>query len=93
MLRSVAADAPLGVPHLNVDAKRFIEHFSGLRFRILRVSHSLFDADDLMALRALADAMTSAIHFTLGSKPTHLGQFWFFHAPSFPQAGELHQDP
>ena len=77
----------LGVLQLNVCAKRFIEHFIGLWLRILCISHGLFNADDLMALRALAEAMTGAIHFVLWSKPTHVGQFWFFHADSFPQAG------
>src|ERR1035438_1353630 len=28
-----------------------------------------------------------AIHFVPWSKPTRVGQFWFFHVPSFPQAG------
>jgi len=71
----------------NVRAKRSIEYFIGFWLRILRISHDLFDADDLMALRALAEAMTGTIHFVLWSKPTHVGQFWFFHAFSFPQAG------
>jgi hypothetical protein len=31
--------------------------------------------------------MTSTIHFVLRTKPTHVGQFWFLHASSFPQAG------
>jgi hypothetical protein len=34
-----------------------------------------------------AEAMTGAIHFVLWSKPTRVGRFWFFHVPSFPQAG------
>jgi len=75
------------VLQLNVCAKRFIEHFISVRLRILCISRGLFDADDLMALRALAEAMTGAIHFVPWSKPTHVGQFWFFHASSFPQAG------
>lgn len=50
----------LGVLQLNVCAKRFIEHLIGFWLRILRISH---DADDLKALRALAKAMTGAIHF------------------------------
>ena len=77
--------------HLNVCAKRFIEQFSGFRLRILCISHGLFDADDLMALRALAEAMTGAIHFVPWSKPTHISQFWFYHVSSFPQAGSLCQ--
>jgi hypothetical protein len=40
-----------------------------------------------VALRAPAEAMTGAIHFVPWSKPTRVGQFWFFHVPSFPQAG------
>jgi hypothetical protein len=75
------------VLQLNVCAKRFIEHFVSFRLRILRISRGLFDADDVMALRALAEAMAGAIHFILWSKPTQVGQFWFFHAFSFPQAG------
>ena len=75
------------VLQLSVRAKRFIQHFIGFRLRILCIGHDLFDADDLMALRALAEAMTGAIHFVPWSKPTHVGQFWFFHASSFPQAG------
>ena len=73
--------------HLNVCAKRFIEQFIGFWLRILCISHGLFDADDLMALRTLAEAMTGAIHFVPWSKPTHICQFWFYHASSFPQAG------
>jgi len=74
-----------------VCAKRFIEQFIGLSVRILCISHGLFDADDLMALRALAEAMTGAIHFVPWSKPTHISQFWFYHVSSFPQAGSLCQ--
>jgi hypothetical protein len=81
----------LGVLQLNVRAKRCIEHFSRFWLRILRISHRLFDADDLMALGALAETMTGAIHFVLWSKPTYVGQFWFFHSPSVPQAGDLCQ--
>jgi hypothetical protein len=69
-------------------AERLIEHFVGCRLRILCIRHGLFDTDDLMALRALAEVMTGAIHFVLWSKPPHVGQFWYFHVPfSFPQAG------
>jgi hypothetical protein len=74
------------VLQLNVRAKRFIEHFICFRLRILCISHDFFDADDLMALRALAETMTGTIHFVPWSKPTQAGQFWFFHASSFPQA-------
>ena|ERR1700730_13978302 len=81
----------LGVLQPNVCAKRFIQHLSRFWLRIPCISHSLFNADDLMALRAFAEAMTGTIHFFPGSKPTHVGQFWFFHVPSFPQVGELCQ--
>jgi len=79
------------VLRLSMCAKRFIEQFIGLSLRTLCISHGLFDADDLMARRALAEAMTGAIHFVLWSKPTHVSQFWCFHAFSFPQAGLLFQ--
>ena len=72
---------------LNVRAKRFIKRFISFRLRILCISHDFFDADDLMALGTLAEAMTGAIHFVPWSKPTHVGQFWLFHASSFPHAG------
>jgi len=77
----------LGVLQPNVGTKRFIQPFIGFWLRILCISHGLFDTDDLMAIRALAEAMTGAIHFVLWSKPTYVGQFLFFHADSFPQAG------
>jgi hypothetical protein len=48
-----------------VCAKSFIDHFGGFWLRILCISHGLFDADDLIALRAFAEAMTGAIHFVL----------------------------
>ena len=79
----------LGVLQLNVCAKRFIEHFAGLLLSTRSFGHDLFDADDLMALRALAEAMTGAIHFALWSKPTHVGHFWYFHVLSFPQDGRF----
>src|SRR6266700_7157577 len=63
----------LGVLQLNVCAKRFREHFSRFWLRIPCISHGLFDADYLKALRAPAKAMTGAIHFVFGSKPTHVG--------------------
>jgi hypothetical protein len=55
----------------------FFPEYSGHRSRP-------FYADDLTALRALAEAMTRAIHFILWPKPSHVGQFWLFHAPQFP---------
>jgi hypothetical protein len=39
-----------------------------------------------MALRALAEAMTGTIHFVLWSKPTQVGQFWFFSCLQSPTA-------
>jgi hypothetical protein len=75
------------VLQLSVHAKRFIEHFISFRLRILCRGHDFFDADDLVTLGTLAEAMTGAIHFVLWSKPPHVGKFWFFHASSFPQAG------
>ena len=74
----------LGVLQLNVCAKRLVKHFTGFCVSTRAIGHRLFDADDLMALRALAEAMTRAIHFLLWSKPSRVGQFWLFHAPSFP---------
>jgi hypothetical protein len=69
--------------------KRFVEQFTGLSLSTRSIGHGLFDADDLMALRALAEAMTGAIHFVPWPKPTHIGQFWLFHVPSFPQDREF----
>ena len=69
-----------------MSVKRFIEHFTGLWLSTRSIGHGLFDADDVMALRALAEAMTGAIHFVPWSKPAHVGQFWLFHTASFPQA-------
>jgi hypothetical protein len=63
----------LGVLELNVCAKHFIEHFSGFWLGVLCIRHGLFDADDLVALRALAEAMTGVIHFVPWSKPPHVG--------------------
>jgi hypothetical protein len=65
---------------LNVSVKRFIEHFSGFLVGILWIGYCLFDADDLMALRALANTMTGAIHLVSWSEPTRVDQFWLFHA-------------
>jgi len=77
------------VLQFSVRAKRLIEHFISFRLRVLCIGHDFFDADDLMALGTLAEAMTGTIHFVLWSKPTHVGKFWLFHASSFPQAGLL----
>ena len=74
---------------LNVRAKRFVQRFIGFLPSARPVGDGLFDADGFIALRALAEAMTGAIHFVPWSKPTHVGQFWPFHAVSFPQAGQL----
>jgi hypothetical protein len=77
------------VLQVNVSAKRFVQHFTGFSQSTRAVGHGLFDADDFMALRALAEAMTRAIHFVLWPKPSHVGQFWPFHASSFPQFANL----
>jgi len=69
------------VLQLNVCAKQFMEQFSGFSLSTGSIGHGFFDADDLMALRALAEVMTGAIHFVPWSKPTRIGQFWFFHTP------------
>ena len=53
----------LRVPQLNVSAKRIIEHVTGFSLSAWSIGHGLFDTDDLTALRALAEAMTSAIHY------------------------------
>jgi len=63
----------LGVLQLNVCAERFIEHFAGLLLRTRSFGHGLLNADDLMALRAIAEAMTGTIHFVPWPKPTHVG--------------------
>ncbi|GEM_PF-6408931 len=63
----------LGVLQLNVCAKRFIERFIGLLPGTRSIGHGLFDADDLMALGALAEAVTGAIHFVPWSKPIYAG--------------------
>jgi hypothetical protein len=63
----------LGVLQLNVCAKRLMEHFTGFSLSTRSIGHGLFDADDLMALRALAEAMAGAIHFVPWSKPTRVG--------------------
>jgi hypothetical protein len=72
----------LGVLEFDVRAKRFIKRFVGLSLSTRSIGHSLFDADDLTALRALAEAMTGAIHFVFWPKPTYFGQFWLFDMPS-----------
>jgi hypothetical protein len=65
------------MPQLNVCAERFMEHFIGCWLRILGIGHNLFDADDLLAFRTLAEAVTSVIHFYPWSKPPHVGQVCF----------------
>jgi hypothetical protein len=71
---------------LNVCAEYLIEYFPGFWLRLLSIGFGLFDTDDLTALGTFAEEMTGAIHFVPGAKPTHVGQFWFLHAPSFPLA-------
>ena len=75
----------IGMLHLNVIAKRLIERFTGCSMSARSISHGLFDADDFMALGALAETMTGAIHFAPWPKPTRVDQFWIFHTLSFPQ--------
>jgi hypothetical protein len=60
-----------GVRQFNVCAKRFIELFAGLLLSTRSLGHGLFDADDLMTLRTLAEAMTGSIHFVPWPKPTN----------------------
>ena len=74
----------LGVLQLNVCAKCLVKHFTGSCVSTRAIGHRLFDADDLIALRALAEAMTRAIHFLSWAKPSRVRQLWLFHAPSFP---------
>ena len=76
----------LGMFQLNVCAEYLIEYFPGFLLRLLFIGFGLFDTDDLTALGTFAEEMTGAIHFVPGAKPTHVGQFWFLHAPSFPLA-------
>ena len=71
---------------LNVSAECLIECFTGFLLRLLSIGFGLFDTDDLTALGTFAEEMTGAIHFVPGAKPTHIGQFRFVHAPSFPLA-------
>src|SRR6202040_2033950 len=73
----------VGMLQLNVYAKRLIEFFTGFSMSARSIGHGLFDADDLMALRALAETMTGAIHFAPWPKPTRVDQFRFFHILSF----------
>jgi len=72
----------VGVLQLDVCVKCCEKFLRGLWLRVLRLRYGLLDADDLKALRALANRMTCAIHFFLGSKPRHVRQFWFFHIRS-----------
>jgi len=85
----------LGVLQLNVCAKRFIDHFIGFLLRILFIGHGLFDTDDLIALRALAEEMTGAIHFLLWSKPRYVYQFRCCHRclPFHPSTWRVYPSP
>ncbi len=74
----------LGMLQLVVCTKCFIDPFGGFRLRTLGIGHGLFDAYNLTALRALAEQMTSIIHFNSRSKPFDIGQFGFFHDIRFP---------
>ena len=71
---------------LDVRTEYLVEYFPGFLLRLSSIGFGLFDADNLTALGTPADEMTGAIHFVLGAKPTHVGQFWFLHAHSFPLA-------
>ena len=76
---------------LNVCAKCFIERFICFWPSARHIGLGLFDADGFMAVRALAETVTGAIHLVPWPKPTYIGQFWPFHAVSFPQAGQVCQ--
>ena len=69
----------LRVLQLNVCPKSIIKHVTGFSLSAWSIGHGLFDTDDLTALRALAEAVTGAIHFILWSKPTQAHQFWLYH--------------
>ena len=73
-----------GVLYFNVYTKRFMEYFSGFRLGVPCIRHGLFDADNLAAFRALAEAMTGVIHLYPRSKPIHISQFWCSHCSQFP---------
>ena len=79
----------LGMLQLNVCAKCFIERFIGFWPGTRPIGNRLFDADGFMALRALAKAVTGAIHLVPWPQPAHFRQFWLLHPASFPQAGQL----
>ena len=68
-----------------------MKHFTRFCLGTRPISHGLFDADNLAAARALAEAMTGAIHFVPWPKPTRISQFGLFHIASFPQAARLSQ--
>jgi hypothetical protein len=70
-----------------VRAERLINHFTGFSLSIRSIGHGLFDAENLLAARALAEAVTGAIHFVLWPKPTRTSQFGLFHIQSFVFAG------
>jgi len=80
-----------------VRAKCYMEHFTGFSLSARSIGDDLRDADDLIALRAAAEVVTSAIHFVPWSKPSHVRQFWIFHAlhpgrsPSIPCACRIQQ--
>jgi hypothetical protein len=80
-----------------VCAKGCMEHFTGFSPSARSIGDGLRDADDLIALRAPAEVVTSAIHFVLWPKPSHFRQFWIFHelqpgrSPSIPCACRIQQ--
>jgi hypothetical protein len=71
---------------LNVGTKCFIERFIGFLPGARPIGHGLSDAQGFMALRAFAEAVTGVPW----PKSTYIGQFWPFHAVSFPLAGQLY---
>jgi hypothetical protein len=72
------------VLQVGVFAKRFKEPFIGFPQSARPIGHGFFDADNLLALRALAKAMTGAVHFVLRPKPTYIRQLWFVHLAALP---------
>ena len=74
---------------LNVRAKCFVEHLIGLLPSARSIGDGLFDADGFTTLRALAEAVTGAVHLVPWPKPTYIGQFWLLHAVSFSHPGQF----
>lgn len=64
---------------LNVCAKSFTERFIDFLPTTPSVGHGLFDADDLVTSRTLAEAVTGTVHFAPWSESINGGQFWLSH--------------